>query len=96
MAWVGTATDCARLGIATFTAHMFIFYFAVASAITPPVAVAASSASAAATFGCQVAAKTSIALAASARLSAIQMARRSALAGFWVDFGSLLRTFDVL
>lgn len=29
------------LGLATFTAHMFIFYFAVASAITPPVAVAA-------------------------------------------------------
>jgi len=29
------------LGIATFSAHMFIFYFAVASAITPPVAVAA-------------------------------------------------------
>jgi TRAP transporter 4TM/12TM fusion protein len=29
------------LGIATFTAHMFIFYFAVASAITPPVALAA-------------------------------------------------------
>ncbi len=37
-----------------------------------------------------------IALAASARLSAIQMARRSALAVFWADFGSLLRTFDVL
>ncbi|MCB1389385.1 MAG: TRAP transporter fused permease subunit [Rhodobacteraceae bacterium] len=29
------------LGIATFTAHMFIFYFAIASAITPPVAIAA-------------------------------------------------------
>lgn len=29
------------LGIATLTAHMFIFYFAVASAITPPVALAA-------------------------------------------------------
>ena len=29
------------LGIATFTAHMFIFYFAIASAITPPVALAA-------------------------------------------------------
>ena len=29
------------LGTATFTAHMFIFYFAVASAITPPVAIAA-------------------------------------------------------
>jgi TRAP transporter 4TM/12TM fusion protein len=29
------------LGIANFTAHMFIFYFAVASAITPPVAIAA-------------------------------------------------------
>lgn len=29
------------LGIADFTANMFIFYFAVASAITPPVAVAA-------------------------------------------------------
>lgn len=29
------------LGLATFTAHMFIFYFAVASAITPPVAIAA-------------------------------------------------------
>lgn len=29
------------LGIATFTSHMFIFYFAVASAITPPVALAA-------------------------------------------------------
>lgn len=29
------------LGIASFTANMFIFYFAVASAITPPVAVAA-------------------------------------------------------
>ena len=29
------------LGISTFTAHMFIFYFAVASAITPPVALAA-------------------------------------------------------
>ncbi len=29
------------LGIATFTANMFIFFFAVASAITPPVAVAA-------------------------------------------------------
>ncbi len=27
------------LGITTFTAHMFIFYFAVASAITPPVAL---------------------------------------------------------
>ena len=31
----------AGLGIATFTAQMFIFYFAVASAITPPVAIAA-------------------------------------------------------
>jgi|TARA_B110000240_G_scaffold100675_1_gene114004 TRAP transporter 4TM/12TM fusion protein len=31
----------AGLGISTFTAHMFIFYFAVASAITPPVALAA-------------------------------------------------------
>jgi TRAP transporter 4TM/12TM fusion protein len=31
----------AGLGIASFTAHMFIFYFAVASAITPPVALAA-------------------------------------------------------
>ena len=31
----------AGLGIATFTAHMFIFYFAVASSITPPVAIAA-------------------------------------------------------
>ncbi|WP_370208378.1 TRAP transporter permease [Pararhodobacter marinus] len=31
----------AGLGIANFTAHMFIFYFAVASAITPPVAIAA-------------------------------------------------------
>ena len=29
------------LGIATFTAHMFVFYFAVASAITPPIALAA-------------------------------------------------------
>lgn len=29
------------LGIATFTAHMFIFYFTVASAITPPIALAA-------------------------------------------------------
>jgi TRAP-type uncharacterized transport system fused permease subunit len=29
------------LGIADFTAHMFVFYFAVASAITPPVAIAA-------------------------------------------------------
>lgn len=33
------------LGIATFTAHMFIFYFTVASAITPPVALAAFAAS---------------------------------------------------
>jgi len=31
----------AGLGISLLTAHMFIFYFAVASAITPPVAVAA-------------------------------------------------------
>lgn len=31
----------AGLGISLFTAHMFIFYFAVASAITPPVAIAA-------------------------------------------------------
>ena len=30
-----------ELGISVFTAHMFVFYFAVASAITPPVAVAA-------------------------------------------------------
>ncbi|MDB4053085.1 TRAP transporter fused permease subunit [Octadecabacter sp.] len=29
------------LGLSLFTAHMFIFYFAVASAITPPVALAA-------------------------------------------------------
>ncbi|MDD9910048.1 MAG: TRAP transporter fused permease subunit [Ahrensia sp.] len=29
------------LGLSLFTAHMFIFYFAVASAITPPVAIAA-------------------------------------------------------
>lgn len=33
------------LGISTLTAHMFIFYFAVASAITPPVALAAFAAS---------------------------------------------------
>ncbi|MEC8641872.1 MAG: TRAP transporter fused permease subunit [Pseudomonadota bacterium] len=33
------------LGLATFTANMFIFYFAVASAITPPVALAAFAAS---------------------------------------------------
>lgn len=33
------------LGLATFTAHMFIFYFAIASAITPPVALAAFAAS---------------------------------------------------
>ena len=31
----------AGLGMAIFTAHMFVFYFAVASAITPPVALAA-------------------------------------------------------
>ncbi len=31
----------AGLGLSVFTAHMFIFYFAVASAITPPVAIAA-------------------------------------------------------
>jgi len=31
----------AGLGLSIFTAHMFIFYFAVASAITPPVAIAA-------------------------------------------------------
>lgn len=31
----------AGLGISIFAAHMFIFYFAVASAITPPVALAA-------------------------------------------------------
>ena len=31
----------AGLGISLLTAHMFIFYFAVASAITPPVAIAA-------------------------------------------------------
>jgi TRAP transporter 4TM/12TM fusion protein len=33
------------LGISTFTANMFIFYFAIASAITPPVALAAFAAS---------------------------------------------------
>lgn len=33
------------LGISHFTAHMFIFYFACASAITPPVAVASYAAS---------------------------------------------------
>lgn len=35
----------AALGTSFFTAHMFIFYFAVASAITPPVAIAAFAAS---------------------------------------------------
>ncbi len=35
----------AGLGISIFTANMFIFYFAVASAITPPVALAAFAAS---------------------------------------------------
>ena len=29
------------LGVSTLTAHMFVFYFAVASSITPPVAIAA-------------------------------------------------------
>lgn len=33
------------LGTSYFTAHMFVFYFAVASAITPPVAIAAFAAS---------------------------------------------------
>ncbi|MEE2969572.1 MAG: TRAP transporter fused permease subunit [Pseudomonadota bacterium] len=33
------------LGTSLFTAHMFVFYFAVASAITPPVAIAAFAAS---------------------------------------------------
>lgn len=31
----------ANLGVSIFTAHLFVFYFAVASAITPPVAIAA-------------------------------------------------------
>jgi len=31
----------ANLGVSFFTANMFVFYFAVASAITPPVAIAA-------------------------------------------------------
>ncbi|PTX54633.1 TRAP transporter 4TM/12TM fusion protein [Litoreibacter ponti] len=35
----------AQLGVSFFTANMFVFYFAVASAITPPVAVAAFAAS---------------------------------------------------
>ena len=35
----------AALGTSLFTAHMFVFYFAVASAITPPVAIAAFAAS---------------------------------------------------
>lgn len=35
----------AALGTSNFTAHMFVFYFAVASAITPPVAIAAFAAS---------------------------------------------------
>jgi TRAP-type uncharacterized transport system fused permease subunit len=35
----------AALGTSTFTAHMFVFYFAAASAITPPVAIAAFAAS---------------------------------------------------
>jgi len=35
-----------QLGIAPLTAHFFIFYFAVMSAITPPVALAAYAASA--------------------------------------------------
>ena len=35
----------AGLGVSVFTANMFIFYFAVASAITPPVALAAFAAS---------------------------------------------------
>ena len=35
----------AALGTSFFTAHMFVFYFAVASAITPPVAIAAFAAS---------------------------------------------------
>ena len=39
------ATALAALGTANFTAHMFVFYFAVASAITPPVAIAAFAAS---------------------------------------------------
>lgn len=30
----------ANLGVSFFTAHMFAFYFAVASTITPPVAIA--------------------------------------------------------
>ncbi|WP_264214413.1 TRAP transporter permease [Leisingera thetidis] len=33
------------LGTSVFTAHLFVFYFAVASAITPPVAIAAYAAS---------------------------------------------------
>ena len=33
------------LGLSFFTSHMFVFYFAVASAITPPVAIAAFAAS---------------------------------------------------
>lgn len=35
----------AGLGLSIFTANMFIFYFAIASAITPPVAIAAFAAS---------------------------------------------------
>ena len=40
-----TAPLLVALGTSLFTAHMFIFYFAVASAITPPVAIAAFAAS---------------------------------------------------
>jgi TRAP-type uncharacterized transport system fused permease subunit len=40
------APGLAQIGVPTLTAHFFVFYFAVVSAVTPPVALAAYAASA--------------------------------------------------
>jgi TRAP transporter 4TM/12TM fusion protein len=45
MAAVLTAPTLAHIGLSTLTAHMFLLYFSVMSAMTPPVAVAAFAAS---------------------------------------------------
>src|SRR3546814_3195089 len=76
------APALARLGLPPIVAHMFIFYFGLVSAITPPVALAAYAAAGIAGTDANATAWEAIRLRSEEHTSELQSIMRPSFAGF--------------
>ncbi|WP_435335914.1 TRAP transporter permease [Haloarchaeobius sp. TZWWS8] len=83
-----------ELGVAEITAHLFVFYFAMLSAITPPVAVGVAVASRIADSGFLVSAKQALRIGAAGFLIPFALVANDSLVT-WTVTGTPIATFCV-